>query len=113
MKIPPGRASRREPRVFQVGVSRDRAAGQDEAPGELTYAAFISYSRAVDGKLAPAIQSGLERFAKPWWRVRVLRVFRDDASLTANPGLWSSIQEGLARSEHFILLASQRAAKSD
>src|SRR3712207_1362637 len=76
------------------------------------YAAFISYSRAVDGKLAPALQSGLHGFARPWFRLRALRVFRDDASLSANPGLWSSIEQALQSSEFFILLASPEAAHS-
>src|SRR3954468_24345168 len=76
------------------------------------YAAFISYSRAVDGKLAPALQAGLHGFARPWFRLRALRVFQDDASLSANPGLWSSIEQALQRSEFFILLASPQAADS-
>jgi hypothetical protein len=81
-------------------------------PEAYRYTAFISYSRAVDGKLAPALQSSLQRFAKPWYRMRTLRVFRDDASLSANPSLWSSIQEALDESEFFILLASPEAATS-
>jgi hypothetical protein len=36
---------------------------------------------AVDGKLAPALRNALQQFAKPWYRPRSLRVFRDDASL--------------------------------
>ena len=45
------------------------------------YKAFISYSHAGDGRLAPALQSALERFAKPWYKVRYFNVFRDEASL--------------------------------
>ena len=77
-----------------------------------TYAAFLSYSRAVDGELAPRLQQALQRFAKPWYRRRALRVFRDDANLSANPGLWSSIQAALDASEYFILLASPESAAS-
>lgn len=77
-----------------------------------TYAAFMSYNRAVDGKLAPALQSALHGFAKPWYRLRALRVFRDDASLSANPGLWSSIEQALVDSEFFVMLASPEAARS-
>jgi WD40 repeat protein len=76
------------------------------------YNAFLSYSRAVDGKLAPALQVALQRFAKPWYRMRALRVFRDDASLSANPALWPSIEEALEASDFFILLASPEAAES-
>jgi hypothetical protein len=39
-------------------------------------------------------------------------VFRDEASLSANPGLWSEIQAALAGSQFFILLASPEAARS-
>lgn len=76
------------------------------------YAAFISYSHAVDGELAPALQGGLHRFARPSFALRALRVFRDEASLAANPGLWSSIEQALEASQFFILLASPDAARS-
>jgi WD40 repeat protein len=77
------------------------------------YQAFISYSHALDGKLAPILQQALQRFAKPWYRLWVFKVFRDQTSLSANPGLWSSIRQALAKSEYFILLASPIAAKSE
>ncbi len=93
-----------------VGEKRHlRAAGVVRAAG---YDAFISYSHALDGKLAPVFQRELERFAKPWYRMRSVRVFRDEASLTANPGLWSSITDALSRSEWFILMASPESARS-
>ncbi|MCA1702337.1 MAG: TIR domain-containing protein, partial [Actinobacteria bacterium] len=76
------------------------------------YDAFISYSHALDGALAPALQRGLEQFAKPWYRPRALRVFRDNASLAANPGLWSSIEDALASSTWLVLMASPEAARS-
>jgi len=57
----------------------------------MKYAAFISYSHAADGKLAPALQQSLQRFAKPWNRMRALRVFRDETSLSINPALWPTI----------------------
>ena len=43
----------------------------------MTYDGFISYSHAADGRLAPAIQTGLHRLAKPWHRRRALWIFRD------------------------------------
>jgi hypothetical protein len=76
------------------------------------YDAFISYSYALDGALAPALQTGLERFAKPWYRPRALRVFRDTASLSANPNLWSSIETALDASAWLVLMASPEAARS-
>lgn len=76
------------------------------------YKAFISYSHAADGKLAPALQSALHRFAKPWYRLRAMRVFRDKTSLAMTPELWPSIEKALAESEYFLLLASPQAAQS-
>jgi WD40 repeat protein len=76
------------------------------------YDGFISYSHAADGLLAPRLQSGLQRFAKPWWKRRALRIFRDESSLTANPHLWSSITDALDSSGWFVLLLSPDAARS-
>lgn len=76
------------------------------------YKAFMSYSHAADGKLAPALQSAIHRFAKPWYRLRAIHVFRDKTSLSVNPALWPSIEKALSESEYFILLASPQAAKS-
>lgn len=82
-------------------------------PVHRRYKAFISYSHAVDGKLAPALQTGLERFAKPWYRLRAFRVFRDKTGLAVTPALWPSIERGLESSEYFILMASPAAAQSE
>jgi WD40 repeat protein len=79
---------------------------------ETGYDAFISYSHLHDGALAPKLQAKLERFAKPWYRMRALRVFCDTANLAANPELWASIENALATSRWFVLLASAEAAKS-
>ena len=78
----------------------------------MTYKAFVSYSHAGDGNLAPALQSALHRFAKPWYRLRAMRVFRDKTSLAMTPELWPSIEAALGESEHFLLLASPAAAHS-
>lgn len=82
--VPDGsaRRRRREPK-------RSRAAASNGYDG------FVSYSHAADAQLATELQRGLQRFAKPWYRMRALRVFRDEVSLSANPGLWSSIQQAL------------------
>ena len=63
--------------------------------GTSEYHAFISYSHTLDGVLAQELQTGLEKFAKPWYQPRALRIFRDVTSLTASPGLWSSIEKAL------------------
>ena len=78
----------------------------------MLYKAFVSYSHAADGKLAPTLQAALERFAKPWNQMRAMRVFVDKASLSANPGLWSTIEAALDESEYFLLLASPSSAQS-
>jgi WD40 repeat protein len=78
----------------------------------MSYKAFISYSHAADGKLAPAIQAGLQRIAKPFYRLRAMRVFRDETSLHLTPKLWPMIQKAVSESEHFVLIASPAAAQS-
>ena len=78
----------------------------------VAYDAFISYSHAADGRLAPALRDGLERLAKPWNRRRALRVFHDETGLAVAPGLWDSIQRSLDDAEFFVLLASPEAAAS-
>jgi hypothetical protein len=65
----------------------------------MTYKAFISYSHAADGQLAPAIQSALQSFAKPWYKLRAIVVFRDKTTLAMTPKLWPSIQAALDESE--------------
>jgi WD40 repeat protein len=77
------------------------------------YDAFVSYSHAFDGKLAPALQSEVEHFAKPWFRIRVRRLFRDNANLSASPNLWRSIETAMAASRWFVLLASPESAQSE
>ncbi len=74
--------------------------------------AFVSYGHADDGGLARQLQSGVERFAKPWYRARALRLFLDSNNLSANPGLWSSIETALACSSWFVLVTSPGAAGS-
>ena len=88
----------------------DPAAGSNT--GKLQYDAFISYSHAADGTLAPALENALEGFAKPWYRRRALHLVRDQTSLSAAPGLWPAIETALQRSRYFLLLASPEAAAS-
>ena len=47
------------------------------------YDGFISYSHAADDQLAPRLQSALQRFARPWWKRRAVRIFGDQSSLFA------------------------------
>ncbi|MEJ0040463.1 MAG: toll/interleukin-1 receptor domain-containing protein [Gammaproteobacteria bacterium] len=72
----------------------------------------MSYSHAADGRLAPALQSALHRFAKPWYRLRALHIFRDRTTLAVTPSLWGAIQAALDQSTFFILLASPESVAS-
>jgi WD40 repeat protein len=78
----------------------------------MAYNAFISYSHTADGPLAAALQSALHSFARPWYKLRALHVFRDQTNLAVNPALWSSIRDALDQSLFFILFASPEAAAS-
>jgi WD40 repeat protein len=88
----------------------ERSTGDES---KTTFDGFISYSHAADDLLAPRLQAGLQRFAKPWWKRRAVRIFRDESSLAANPHLWSSITEALDDSSWFVLLLSEDAASSE
>jgi hypothetical protein len=76
------------------------------------YDAFISYSHAKDKPVAAALQAVVQTLGKPWYRRRALRIFRDDTSLSATPGLWPSIEQALGQSRFLIFLASPEAAAS-
>ncbi|MEU2121952.1 TIR domain-containing protein [Nocardia niwae] len=76
------------------------------------YNAFISYSHDRDRMVATAVQQGLHRLARRWYRLRALRVFRDDTNLAANADLWATLELAIRQSEFFILLASPEAATS-
>jgi hypothetical protein len=78
----------------------------------MKYNAFISYSHSQDFKLAPSLESALEKFAKPTFKRRALNIFRDSNDLSISPDLWGKIEEGLNDSEYFIFLASPLAANS-
>ena len=76
------------------------------------YDVFISYAHNADRGLVPAIQSGLARVGKPWYRARSLRVFVDKTDLSAAPDLWERIESALSQSKWFVLVASPAAATS-
>jgi hypothetical protein len=79
---------------------------------EFRYSAFVSYNHALDGKLAPALQAEIEKFGKPWYRIRSIRLFRDATNLSVAPGLWDRIEHALDDSAYLIVLASPDAASS-
>lgn len=75
--------------------------------------AFISYSHAMDGNFAPALQKALQRIAKPILKRRALNIFRDETSLSATPHLWGTIEKALWESDFLILIGSPKAASSE
>jgi TIR domain len=75
--------------------------------------AFISYSHAADGALAAALQQGLHRFAKPLFKLRAIRVFRDETTLAMTPRLWPEIEKAIRNSRFFILMADPLSAQSE
>lgn len=42
----------------------------------------------------------------------MLRVFRDESSLSATPGLWPTIERALAALNYFVLVASPKSRRS-
>jgi WD40 repeat protein len=77
-----------------------------------SYDAFISYSHGADARLAPALHHALHRFAKPWYRARAVRVFRDETNLALAHNLPETLTAALDGAAHFLLMASPRAAQS-
>ncbi|MEX2624741.1 MAG: TIR domain-containing protein [Acidimicrobiia bacterium] len=93
-------------------MATSQQAETEPRTGQVRFDGFISYSHTADELLAPRLQAALQTFAKPWWKRRALRVFRDQSSLSANPHLWSSITAALDASDWFVLLTSPEAAAS-
>ena len=79
----------------------------------MKFKAFISYSHRDGVQVARALQGCLQKFAKPWYRLRAFRIFRDKSVLAAAPALSVALQNALNSSEYLILLASLEAARSD
>ncbi|MDQ3724320.1 MAG: TIR domain-containing protein [Actinomycetota bacterium] len=79
---------------------------------EHVYDAFVSYSHAEDRGVAQRLRAGMERFAKPWYRPRALRIFLDVSSLAAEPALWPSVERALGSAKWFVLVTSPSAAGS-
>ena len=79
----------------------------------MVYNAFMSYSHAADARFAPFLQRAIQNFAKPWYKLRSVRIFRDETGLTLTPELWPDIQRAMNMCQFFILLASPEAADSE
>ena len=79
----------------------------------MAYDCFISYSHRSDAVVALALEHGLERLARPWYRLRALHVFRDQSDLSLTPSLWGTIVGALDGARYFVLLASPESAASE
>jgi WD40 repeat protein len=77
------------------------------------YDGFISYAHREERDIAARLQESVERCAPPLFRTRALHLFRDERSFGANPDLWPSLDEEMADSRWFILIASPQAAESE
>jgi hypothetical protein len=74
---------------------------------------FISYRHDDSAtKLAENLQYAIHRFAKPFYQLRAVSLFRDETNLGIEPQLWPTIQSALDTSRYLLLLASPQAAKS-
>lgn len=79
----------------------------------MQYKAFISYSHSDDLDLVAALQHGLQQFAKVWYQLRAIHVFRDKTHIVPGQGLTSTIKAALDDSEYLVLLASPWSAGSE
>ncbi|GGP01615.1 TIR domain-containing protein [Nonomuraea glycinis] len=79
---------------------------------ESRYDAFLSYAWEPDAPLVAAVRDALHRLARPWYRLRALRVFRDASSLAANSALDPAIEDALAASRCLIVFLSPSAVRS-
>jgi hypothetical protein len=62
----------------------------------LSFDGFISYQHDTrQADIARALQRALHQFAKPWYRLRAVRLYRDETSQAAHPDLWSVIVQAL------------------
>jgi WD40 repeat protein len=95
------------------GMSVARTSSARAGASAWSYDAFLSYSHAADSRLAPMLQRALQRLTRAWYQRQALRVFRDQASLAANPDLWGTVERALRESHYFVLLASPEAARSE
>lgn len=78
-----------------------------------SFDAFLSYSWKGESAIAPAIQSIIQSFLRPWYKPRALNIFRDLSSLAAGSSLQDALRKKLDQSQHLIVLASSSAATSD
>jgi hypothetical protein len=101
-----------EDRAASTGDGASAPAARSGA-AVIAYDAFISYRHTPrQSAIARTLQRALHGFAKPWYRLRAVRLYRDETNLGARPDLWVAIQAALDRSRYLLLMASPDAAAS-
>jgi hypothetical protein len=73
------------------------------------YDAFLSYSWKSDSKVAPVIQSLIQQFLRPFYKLRAKTVFRDLSCLPVGSSLEAELYDRLDRSSHLVVLASPQS----
>lgn len=97
---------------YAMGFARLAGVRHPERSETYRYDAFLSYTWEPDAPLVTAVRDSLHRLARPWYRLRALRVFLDESSLPANSALDPAIEEALAASRYLIVFLSPQAASS-
>ncbi|GLZ51667.1 toll/interleukin-1 receptor domain-containing protein [Actinomycetospora sp. NBRC 106378] len=96
---------------FKASASPDLDPSSSSVDALDDYAAFISYSH-LDAEVAALVHRQMEGFAKPWYRARAMRVFRDTTNLGADADLPAKLEDALQASRWLIVFVSPAAASS-
>ena len=80
----------------------------------MKYQAFISYKHSdFSREKAIDVEKALKKYAKPWWKPHIIKIFRDEKEMTPGSDLSISINNALENSEYMIYFASKEAAGSE
>ena len=98
--------SPRSPRAVKRELRR-------RARDQTGFDAFISHAHDPDAELAVRIESHLERWARPWYGGRSMRVFRDASKIRASASLREDLIDAMERSRWLVVVLSPSAAESE
>jgi WD40 repeat protein len=76
---------------------------QDSAP---QYDGFISYRHSTETPLVEALEKAVQKFAKPYDKIRSLSLYRDISNQNMTSDLFGAVLEAMDNSGFFILMAS-------
>jgi hypothetical protein len=80
--------------------------------GGKRYDVFFSYSRTDEG-VVEELEARLERFARPVWRRRAVRVFRDKTGLPIGSDWRNELHGAIDASENFVVVMSEASSVSE